>query len=187
MGRVELKPYDPQWPVEFVRLQRKLEAALGDLAVRIDHIGSTSVPGLGAKDCIDIQVSVGSLEHREEINQAFERSGFTMQPYGSDHEPPGFTGDEAEWSKMVFSPPDDERLCNVHVREVGRANRRYALLFRDYLRATPHARDTWFEMKGRLAEQYPNDSMTYGYVKDAATDVLMLIAEQWAADSGWQP
>jgi len=185
--KVSLQPYNPEWPDDFARLRDKLAAALGDLAVRIDHIGSTSIPGIGAKDCIDIQVSIATLRRRDDLTAALERIGFTKQPYGSDHEPPGWSGDAAEWSKMVFTPPDDERLCNVHVREVGRANRRYALLFRDYLRATPHAVTAWFEMKRRLGEQYPDDSMTYGYVKDAATDVLMLAAERWAEERGWEP
>ena len=79
------------------------------------------------------------------------------------------------------------RRCNVHVREAGRANQRYALLFRDYLRAHPHAVTTWIVMKQCLADQYPDDLSTYGLVKDAATDVLMLAAEEWAARAGWTP
>lgn len=185
--KVRLEPYDPQWPHDFEALRTMLSSALGDLAVRIDHIGSTSVPGLGAKDCIDIQVTVDSLDAADEITRVFRSIGFAKQPWGTDHEPAGWTGDGAEWSKLVFSPPGEERVCNVHVRERGRTNQRYALLFRDYLRANDHAARTWFEMKRRLAEQYPDDSSTYGYVKDAATDVLMLNAERWAADTNWTP
>ncbi len=185
--KVRLEPYDPEWPQDFEALRTTLAGALGDLAVRIDHIGSTSVPGLGAKDCIDIQVTVASLARRDDITTAFHSIGFAKQPWETDHEPPAWSGDAAQWAKLLFSPPGDERLCNVHVRERGRANQRYALLFRDYLRANDHAARAWFEMKSRLAEQYPDDSATYGYVKDAATDVLMLASERWAEDTGWTP
>ena len=75
----------------------------------------------------------------------------------------------------------------MHVRVLGRSNQRYALLFRDFLRANEHALTTRIGMKRRLAEQYPDDSMTYGYVKDPATDVLLLAAEMWVRDTGWEP
>jgi len=185
--KVVLESYDAHWPHDFEGIRTTLAGALGDLAVRIDHIGSTSVPSMGAKDCIDIQVTVASLEDTAEIKRAFERIGFAMGRYQTDHVPPGSTGDARDWTKLVFSPPGADRLCNVHVREAGRANQRYALLFRDYLRANDDAAAAWFEMKRRLAEHHPDDLATYGYLKDAATDVLMLAAERWAADSGWTP
>jgi len=185
--KVRLEPYDAQWPQDFEGLRTTLADALGDLATRIDHIGSTSIPAMGAKDCIDIQVTVSSLERRDDIIKAFQAIGFAKQQYETDHVPPGWMGSARQWSKFVFSPPGDERVCNVHVREVGHANQRYALLFRDYLRANVAAATTWLEMKRRLAEQYPDDLAMYGYLKDAATDLLMLDAERWAAETGWAP
>jgi GrpB-like predicted nucleotidyltransferase (UPF0157 family) len=185
--KVELVPYSPRWPDDFAELERMLRDALGELALRIDHIGSTSIPGMQAKDVIDVQVTVASLGARDEITKRFDGIGFVARPYFGDHVPPGGSEDEAEWSKLVFAPPDRMRVCNVHVRERGRANQRYALLFRDFLRADRDAVAAWIGMKQRLAEQYPDDSMTYGYVKDAATDVLLLAAERWASDTGWIP
>lgn len=184
---VRLQPYDEQWPHDFEGLRKTLADALGDLAIRIDHIGSTSVPGLGAKDCIDIQVTVASLDERNEITRAFNAIGFAKQPWGRDHAPARWKGDDAEWSKLFFSPPGDERVCNVHVREVGRANQRYALLFRDFLRANADAATVWFEMKRRLATRFAEDRDAYVDVKDAATDVLLLAAERWADETGWTP
>jgi GrpB-like predicted nucleotidyltransferase (UPF0157 family) len=61
---IVIAPYDPQWPLAFQRLGTPLHAALGDLALRIDHIGSTAVPGLSAKDVIDVQITVATLEKR---------------------------------------------------------------------------------------------------------------------------
>jgi len=185
--RVEQVPYKDTWPREFEELRATIARAVGDLALRIDHIGSTSVPGMSAKDVIDIQITVTSLDDADELAQRTERLGFVRRPYFIDHIPPGWQGDEREWGKIVLAPPDGMRLCNVHVREAGRANQRYALLFRDYMRAHAHAVTTWIVMKQRLAEQYADDLETYGFVKDAATDVLMLAAEEWAAREGWTP
>jgi GrpB-like predicted nucleotidyltransferase (UPF0157 family) len=182
---VRITPYATDWPDDFQKLAGMLAVALGDLALRIDHIGSTSIPDMDAKDVIDIQVTVTSLDIRDEIGERFAAVGFTPAPYGHDHEPPGWSGDAAEWRKVVFGPPEGMRLCNVHVREAGRANQRYALLFRDYLRSDSAAVRTWIDLKRSLAEQFPDDLSTYGIVKDAATDVLMLAAEQWAERTGW--
>ena len=183
--KVEIVPYSPRWPAEFEVLREALARAIGDLALRIDHIGSTSIPGMAAKDVIDIQITVASLDEADEVARRAESIGFVIRPYFIDHEPPGWVGDEREWGKRVLAPPESMRLCNVHVREAGRANQRYALLFRDYMRAHPQAITTWIVMKQRLAEQYPDDLSTYGLVKDAATDVLMLGAEAWAEREGW--
>jgi GrpB-like predicted nucleotidyltransferase (UPF0157 family) len=119
---------------------------LGPRALRIDHIGSTSVPGLAAKDVIDIQVTVANLADADPLTVA----GFRAQPFLEDHRPPGVKGDPREWQKRFFNFPEGERRGNVHVRVEGRENQRYALLFRDYLRAiarrrrpTPGSRWTW--------------------------------------------
>lgn len=84
----------------------------------------------------------------------------------------------------MFAPPPGARRCNVHVRENGGANARYALLFRDYLRANATARDAWGAFKQRLALSVPQ-LPDYGQIKAPATDVLMEGAERWAADTGW--
>jgi dephospho-CoA kinase len=86
----------------------------------------------------------------------------------------------------VFSPAPGQRLSNVHVRVAGRANERYALLFRDYLRANAPARGAWALFKIRLAEVVP-DPNSYGQVKDPATDVLLIAAEEWARQTRWTP
>jgi len=185
--KVEQVPYRASWPDDFEALRAKLAGALGDLALCIDHIGSTSIPGMAAKDVIDMQITVASLDDADEIAARAATIGFVRRPYFIDHLPPGWAGDEREWGKTVLAPPEIMRPCNVHVREAGRANQRYALLFRDYLRAHPHAVETWIVMKQRLADLYPDDLETYGLVKDAATDVLMLAAEVWAEREGWNP
>lgn len=151
---------------------------LGDRAVAIEHIGSTAVPELAAKDVIDVQVLVRQLGVRLD--------GFDA-PFGTDvlhdHVPTGRRGDGRDWEKQFFRRREP-RPVNVHVRRVGAANARYALLFRDYLRANEAARRAWEETKRRVAAEQP-DRTSYTEVKDALTDELMIEAERWAARVGW--
>ena len=189
MTALSVLPYRVDWRVEYEQLAALLRTALGNLALGFDHIGSTSVPGLPAKDVIDVQVVVASLHNEPELVEAFSRIGFGLRPGAwnrNDHITQGWHGLPSEWAKRVFAPPVDERASNVHVRVHGRANARYALLFRDYLRADERARSAWGEFKQRLARQV-NDVSAYGQIKDPATDVLILAAEQWAEQIGWLP
>lgn len=142
------------WAEEFQMLGDRLRACLGDLALRIDHVGSTSVPGLAAKDVIDVQVTVRVLE-ADPLRAALERAGFVHVPTNpGDHRPAGAQqpdqDDDGNWQKLFFRPKTG-RPVNVHVRVLGRANQRYALLFRDYLRAHPMAAAGYAELKQRLA------------------------------------
>src|SRR5438309_1213301 len=88
-NRIEILPYDPRWPEEFRALGAVLRAALGDVALRIDHIGSTSVPGLAAKNIIDVQVSVAALDAAL-IESRLAPLGYSLRPdFTRDHVPPG--------------------------------------------------------------------------------------------------
>jgi GrpB-like predicted nucleotidyltransferase (UPF0157 family) len=182
---VEIVPYQAGWPLEFRRIAAGLRAGLGDLALRIDHIGSTSVPGLAAKDVIDIQISVAALDRS--VLAAMQAAGYS-QPGGvwRDHRPAGAHGAESDWEKWLFNPPPGQRRTNTHVRVQGRANQRYALLFRDYLRAHPASAEAYAELKRRLA-QHLSDPRLYPEVKDPAVDLIYLAAADWAAALGWQP
>lgn len=182
---VEIVPYKPEWPKEFERLSARLRAAMGDLALRIDHIGSTSVPGLASKDRIDVQITVADFE--AETLAGIVRVGYTIAPgIASDHQPPGDTRPISEWEKRYFRAPDGERATNTHVRNLGRANWRYALLFRDYLRVHPAAAGAYGELKRRLAALV-DDSGVYADTKDPACDLIYVAAEAWAAQTGWRP
>ena len=176
-----------RWADDFRALADRLSAALGPLALRIDHIGSTSVPGLAAKDVIDVQVIVASLHPEAPIVDAFGRLGFDPSSGEwnlRDQVPADWDGAPDAWNKLVFAPSDAR--CNVHVRVLGHPNARRALLFRDYLRASPSARDSWGRFKVLLAAQ-TRDLATYGQVKNPATDILLASAERWATDTGWPP
>lgn len=188
---VVLSPYRGEWPAEFERLAARLRSAVGTVALAVDHIGSTAVPGLAAKDVIDAQVIVASLdEDTSRVLRLLNEAGF-VQRNGDwnlrDHVPPSWRGDPAAWNKLVLGPRDeDERASNVHVRAAGSPSERYALLFRDYLRFDSAARDAWALFKTRLAP-VAGTREEYGQVKDPATDVLMTSAERWAKAVGWTP
>lgn len=181
---VEIVPYNPSWPAEFREIAAVLRRGLGGLALRIDHIGSTSVPGLAAKDIIDIQITVATLDDR--VVAAMAALGYT-QPEGvwRDHCPPNYAESETEWAKLYFRPPPGQRRTHPHVRAQGRANQRYPLLFRDYLRTHPATAAAYAELKRRLA-QHLADPLMYPEVKDPAVDLIYLAAEEWAAATGWQ-
>jgi GrpB-like predicted nucleotidyltransferase (UPF0157 family) len=181
---VEIVAYKETWPAEFQEIAARLRQTLGELALRIDHIGSTSVPGLAAKDVIDIQISVAALD--EQVFSALTGLGYTRyESILCDHLPPKFVGAENEWEKWFFNPPPGQRRTNTHVRVLGRANQRYPLLFRDYLRSHTDTAEAYAELKRRLAQNLA-DPKTYPDVKDPAVDLIYFAAEAWAKATHWQ-
>jgi len=181
---VEIVPYQPTWPIQFQAVAYRLRQALGDLAIRIDHIGSTAVPGLAAKDVIDIQVTAAALDER--VRSAVTSLGYIQLEGRSDHRPPNSSAPESEWAKWLFIQPPGVRQTHVHVRIQGRPNQRYAILFRDFLRDHPATAQAYAELKRRLA-LHLRDPEEYPEVKDPAVDLIYLAAEEWAASAGWQP
>lgn len=117
----------PEWTAEFERLAEQLSGVLGDLPVAIDHVGSTSVPGLPAKDCIDVQVRMESIDEARDAG-LLAAIGFRCrpEPWNRSEVSRGI-----HCHKLVFAPPAAARSCNVHLRESTGPNARYALLFRD--------------------------------------------------------
>lgn len=182
---IEIVAYNERWPQEFRRLGEPLREALGELALRVDHIGSTAVPGLAAKDVIDVQVTVARLDAGT-IASALAPPGYTLlEGVNRDHVPPGRDDAPVEWSKLLFSPPPGQRRTNLHVRQVGRANQRYALLFRDYLRADAQSAGAYGQIKVALARLHPDDREAYYNVKDPVCDIIMAAAEYWAGATGY--
>ena len=147
-----LSDYDPDWPAWFEEEAGALRDTLGDLAERIEHVGSTSVPGLAAKPVIDIQISVVSLIPRTPIVTALEALGYdhSIDPIEPQHE--------------FFSRgyrDDGTRMVHVHVCEVGSGWERRHLAFRDELRRDAAAASSYAALKRRLAEEHPHDIFTY--------------------------
>jgi GrpB-like predicted nucleotidyltransferase (UPF0157 family) len=102
-----------------------------------------------------------------------------------DHVPAGWSGPDGAWAKLLFIPREGRRV-HAHVRALGSANERYALLFRDYLRAHDEARDRWALVKAQVAAATATRD-EYAVRKDPLTDELMAAAEAWAAATAWKP
>lgn len=181
--KIEIVDYRQDWPDEFLEIASKLRHAVRDLALRIDHIGSTAVPGLAAKDRIDIQITVKRLEL--EIEAALNLIGYNRFKHFKDHPPPGLPNRPGDWKKWIFQPPIEQRPTNLHVRVLGKPNQRYPLLFRDYLRAHASTAAAYAELKRRLSENLI-DQNTYPDVKDPAVDLIYFAAENWAEQIGWK-
>ena len=185
---ISVQPYNERWPAEFLTYGKLLRQVLGAHALRIDHIGSTSVPGLAAKDVLDIQVTVANLA--DEILHQVSDAGFQhVARLTHDHIPNEWPDrDPDPWRKMVFRQPKGDRRVNCHVRQIDMPNQRYALLFRDYLRAFPIVAGGYGDMKKAAAKYHPEDDMEAYYdLKDPVTDIIYAGAEYWAKMSEWRP
>ncbi len=186
MALARIVPYDPEWPRQFDAIAIDIRRVLGRLARRIDHIGSTAVPGLAAKDVIDVQVSVAALEPEGALVAPLGAAGFVPHTIDRDHRPPGRDGAAADWAKRLMVEAPGRRRLNLHLRVDGRPNQRYPLLFRDYLRAHTEAATSYATLKRGLAA-LSLDTGVYADIKDPVTDLIMVAAEEWAARTGWHP
>jgi GrpB-like predicted nucleotidyltransferase (UPF0157 family) len=179
-------PYDPAWRRRGAALAAELRAALGPLALRVEHIGSTAIPGMAAKPVFDLQVSVNDLETAATaFDGPLAEFGLARWPYEQDHVPAGRADPPHLWAKRLWAKPapGGERI-NVHCRLVGSPNERLALLFRDWFVAHPDAVPAYARFKEVLAATV-GDLEAYTDVKDPVVDLVIIVAEQWAAAAGW--
>jgi GrpB-like predicted nucleotidyltransferase (UPF0157 family) len=183
---IEIVAYRDTWPSEFAELGARIREALGDLALRIDHIGSTSVPGLAAKDVLDVQISVASLDGPNVV-EPLVAIGATNSSIEADHLPPGRELGAAELRKRLVGFYEPHRRANIHIREIGRFNQQYPLLCRDFLRHSGDAARAYEEIKLQLAKRFRDDVESYYDIKDPAFDLIMAGAREWAKATGWDP
>ena len=183
---VVLHSYQPAWVDEFAALAARLRAAAGSELLGIDHIGSTAVPGLCAKDVLDVQLQVARLADAAGLTERLRAAGFRPREGYQFDEFHGLPADSSALAKLYLREPAGERRMHLHVREAGRFNTRYALLFRDYLRAQPLARDEYGEFKRRAAALFPASIEGYLFLKEPVFHLLYQAAELWAAQVGWQ-
>ncbi|MEW5825823.1 MAG: GrpB family protein [Candidatus Bipolaricaulota bacterium] len=167
--------YDPAWPQRFAELGRRLRNALSDAALRIDHIGSTAVPGLDAKPIIDLQISVASFEPLNAYRFPLERDGYIFRPENPD------------LTKRYFRERPGERRTHIHVRRAGSWSEQLSLLFRDYMRAHPADAAQYAELKRALADKHREDRAAYTDAKAPFIWNVMMQANRWSQDVGWEP
>lgn len=176
---VVVHPYRAEWQPEAAELAATLRRLVPD-ASSVVHIGSTSIPGRAAKDCLDMMVLVTDPEPAG-LCEGLVGAGYRQRP-----EPWNLseTADGQIWPKRVFAPPAGSRRSNIHLRPAGSGSARLALLFRDYLRANPHRVIDWSEFKMQIA-RHIDDLAAYGQIKLPAWRLLMELAERWARETGW--
>lgn len=150
---IAIAVYDPEWPRRFAREAARLGAALGATVVRLEHFGSTSVPGLAAKDIIDIQLSVAAFAPEAAYRAPLERLGYEYRP-----------DDEPEHRLFRLESPAGQRLVHLHLCEAGSDWERRHLRFRDRLRADPTLAAAYERLKRTLAPQF-NDGNAYADAK----------------------
>ena len=177
---------NPDWPAQAARLAARIADALGDRAVRVDHVGSTSVPGLPAKDVVDLQVGVAALADADDpaFVSDLTRRGFLRLPQVTADTPHPAGSDPARWAKRLHAAMDPCRVANVHVRKVGSPGWLFALQFRDWMRADAQARHRYASLKQALAAGAPSPA-EYAEAKepwflDAYPHVM-----DWARRTGW--
>jgi dephospho-CoA kinase len=186
-GRLRLVSPDPTWPRQAARVIDRIRRALrpqlgGDADVA--HIGSTAVPGLPAKDQLDLMLAVPTLAEADRLAEALGQAGLPRRAgewFDNARGMPGKT-----WPKRLHGNADPGRPVNLHIRVTGSPGWRFALLMRDHLRAVPAARDEYAAAKRRWAAEH-DDVEGYAEAKEPWFDAEAEAAHAWAQETGWQP
>jgi GrpB-like predicted nucleotidyltransferase (UPF0157 family) len=150
---IEIVPSDPDWPVQFELIKDRVSAALGDLAVAIEHVGSTSVPGLSAKPIIDIDVAVA---REPDIPVAIE----LLATLGYRHR-----GDLGIPGREAFSTPDGAYPHHLYLVTVDAAEFQRHIAFRDRLRADAAVAKAYGSLKSALAKKHRDNREAYTNAK----------------------
>jgi GrpB-like predicted nucleotidyltransferase (UPF0157 family) len=166
---VRIVDYDPAWPELAAAEIARLEAALGEVAVRIDHVGSTAVPGMAAKPIVDLQVSVAELEPTARYARPLERLGYL---FAADHDSPDF--------HFFGRPAERPRTHHLHVCVAGSEHEHRHLALRDHLRAHPDEAARYAALKRELVARRPEDRLAYIEGKDGYVAALERRAVDWA-------
>ncbi|TXL61820.1 GrpB family protein [Aeromicrobium terrae] len=166
---IVIADYDEAWPRRFEAERDRILEALGTRAVRVDHVGSTSVPGLAAKPIVDIDLSVEDVEDEAAYVPDLEAAGYVLRVREPGH-------------RMVRTPELD---VHVHVCAAGSEWERRHLLFRDHLRRHPDDRALYEGVKRELATRTWADMNDYADAKDDVVAAIMARAEAWAEETSW--
>jgi GrpB-like predicted nucleotidyltransferase (UPF0157 family) len=166
---VRIVDYDPTWPTRFDVERDRIVPAIGAVARRIEHIGSTSVPELAAKPVVDIMVTVDDPDDDAAFVVALTRAGYVLRVIEPEH--------------RMFRTP--QRDVHVHLWRAGSDDERRHLLFRDWLRESADDRAAYEIVKRDLAARQWDDSNDYAEAKSEVVSAIMGRAEGWAIEAGW--
>jgi GrpB-like predicted nucleotidyltransferase (UPF0157 family) len=162
VNHIEIADYDPRWPAIFAALRARIADALGSLAQRIEHVGSTAVPGLPAKPIIDMDVVIATWS---DLPATIEH----LQPLGYHHE-----GDLGVPGREAFTTPPDTPPHHLYVCTTDSPQLAHHLAFRDHLRGHPNTARAYAELKSSLAQRFRADRGAY---TDAKTTFIERILE----------
>jgi dephospho-CoA kinase len=170
-GAPKIVAHRDDWAAQAQRLAARIRLAAGALALRVDHIGSTAVAGLAARDVLDLQVTVRSGAEADDLAQPLIAAGFP-----------------ALGSSQEYVSADPARWANVYARVEGSAEWRFALLCRDWLIADGTARADYERTKRALSAQHHDRSMSdYLAAKQTWLGTARPRAQEWAQRTGWAP
>jgi len=178
---------DPRWPVDARRLAARVSRAAG--GARVDHIGSTAIAGMPAKDVIDLQLTVPDMQTADDLAPVLREAGFPVAA-GFDRDNPHPDGaDQRDWCQRLHQNADPGRSINLHLRVTDSAGWRWALLFRDWLTADPSVAADYLALKRSLAAAHAGEPTVAGYAE--AKEPWMAAAYgrgmAWAGATGWRP
>ena len=164
---VVLRPYDPEWNEEFEQEKEKLKNAFRNLALDIQHVGSTAIPGVSAKPIIDIGVLVNSFQDVETKIIDLEGLGYIQKK-------------ENRPERMFFTKGSDEKRTHyLHIGEKGSGYVEDMILFRDYLMAHPEARDSYSVLKRGLEQKFFDQRDNYTSKKADFVEQILAKAKSW--------
>lgn len=163
VGRIQIDEYNHEWPRLFEREAARIRAALGDQVVLLEHVGSTSVPGLAAKPRIDILLIVPNSADEPTYVPALEAAGYVLrirEPHWHEH--------------RVFKGPDTD--VNLHVFSPGSSEIERMLLFRDWLRSNASDRQLYERTKRELAQKDWKYTQNYADAKTGVVEEILMRA-----------
>jgi GrpB-like predicted nucleotidyltransferase (UPF0157 family) len=152
---VRIVDYDPTWPALAEEELRGIGEALGEVAVRLEHVGSTAVPGLAAKPIVDLQLSVDDIRSRERYVEPLERLGYMFVP-----------APESPGRHFFAKPPQRPRIHHLHVVEAGSEHELRHVAVRDFLRAHADEAARYAALKRQVVARHPQDRLAYIEGKD---------------------
>jgi dephospho-CoA kinase len=179
-----LRSADPTWSEQAKRIVNRLNTACGRHAVRIDHVGSTAVPEFDAKDVVDVQITVASLDVADELADAIVAAGYPR--VGGITADIALADDIGLWQKRFHASADPGRPTNVHIRVDGWPNQQFALLFRDWLTADTAVREEYLALKRRVAAEGHTTTDAYTDAKAPWFAGAYRRALDWADTTGWR-
>jgi GrpB-like predicted nucleotidyltransferase (UPF0157 family) len=170
---VRIVDYDPAWAVLADAELRRVKEALGEAAVRLEHVGSTAVPGLAAKPILDLQLSVDNIEPRERYVEPLTRLGYLFVPVP---ESPDY--------HLFAKPPERPRTHHLHVCEAGGVHEFRHVVVRDFLHARADEAVDYAALKRQVVARHPQDRLAYIAGKEDYVTALEERAVAWARSGG---